>query len=434
MATAVIMPKIGQSVETCILTEWFKKKGDPVAVGDILFSFETDKAAMEEEAKAEGILLEIFFEAGSEIPVLTSIAVIGQPDEQIEGFRTSRDEVSSKISENPSDLRMETLNGKIEEIAGSAQKSSPGRIKISPRAKVLARMNAIDYTKIRGTGPGGRIMVKDIESYSGYPATPSGKEFEMGSSAGLTKQAGYTEAGQSGTPDFTEKEISNIRRLISASMYRSLQNSAQLTHHLSADARRLLDIRKKVKELKTGGQTPDITLNDMVCFAVIRSLKKHPEMNCHFLGDRVREFNKIHLAIAVDTPRGLMVPVLKNAGDQSIEELSVNLKNMAAQCRQGNIHPDLLSPEAASFTVSNLGAWGVEMFTPILNVPQVGIIGVNAIVLRPADIGNGIIGMVPFIGISLTYDHRAIDGGPASRFLQTVKNEIETFTNPADKY
>ena len=157
-------------------------------------------------------------------------------------------------------------------------------------------------------------------------------------------------------------------------------------------------------------------------------LKQHPDINGHFNGTEIKEFKTVHLGIAVDTPRGLMVPAIKNADRMTLEQLSTAIKKRSEECRQGGISPDLLSPEAATFTVSNLGVYGIEMFTPVLNIPQIGIIGVNTIIQRPADVGGGIIGFIPFIGISLTYDHRAIDGAPASRFLQTVKKEIETFS------
>jgi pyruvate dehydrogenase E2 component (dihydrolipoamide acetyltransferase) len=212
-------------------------------------------------------------------------------------------------------------------------------------------------------------------------------------------------------------------------MHNSLQNSAQLTHHLSADARRILEYRKKIKEdIARGGKRPDITLNDMICWCVIKALGRFPEANSHFLDDRIRTFKHVHLGLAVDTSRGLIVPSVKNADLMNLETLSEKLKSAAEACKSGNIDPELLKSTAASFTVSNLGNYGVEMFTPVINLPQVAILGVCTIVNRPYDIGNGIIGFVPFIGRSLTYDHRAIDGGPATLFLREIKNQIENFT------
>ena len=217
-----------------------------------------------------------------------------------------------------------------------------------------------------------------------------------------------------------------MRKIIAKSMHASLQNSAQLTHHLGADARRILELRKQVKAAMEAGKiATNITLNDMVCFAVIKALKKFPNVNSHFLGDTMRLFNKIHLALAVDTDRGLMVPVVRNADDLSISGLANQFKEIANACRKGSINPELLSAEAATFTVSNLGNYGVEMFTPVINLPQTAILGVNTIVPRPKDLGDGVYAFVPYIGLSLTYDHRALDGGEATRFVKQIAVEIE---------
>jgi pyruvate dehydrogenase E2 component (dihydrolipoamide acetyltransferase) len=165
----------------------------------------------------------------------------------------------------------------------------------------------------------------------------------------------------------------------------------------------------------------------MICWCVIKALKKFPVANSHFLDDRIKIFNKVNLGIAVDTPRGLMVPAILNADDMDIARLSEELKFAAEACRKGNINPELLQSSSASFTVSNLGAYGVEMFTPVINLPQTGILGVCTILHRPADLGNGVFGFIPVIGLSLTYDHRAIDGGPATMFLKEIREQIEKF-------
>ena len=179
----------------------------------------------------------------------------------------------------------------------------------------------------------------------------------------------------------------------------------------------------KYKFEKSGGE--NITINDFVCFAVIKALQVKPEINCHFLGDAVRVFKKVHLGFAVQTDRGLMVPTLRNADEMSIEQISGGFKTLAENCKKGNIDPTLLDSNNASFTVSNLGSYGIEMFTPIINLPQAGILGVNTIINRPVDKGDGTLVLVPFIGLSLTYDHRILDGAPASEFLKEVKIQIE---------
>ena len=211
-------------------------------------------------------------------------------------------------------------------------------------------------------------------------------------------------------------------------MHASLQNSAQLTHHMSADVRSLLEARQKIKnKLAADKSQQDITLNDMVCWCVIRALGKFPEANSHFLDDRIKTFNNVHLGLAVDTPRGLMVPAVRYADGMDLVKLSKELKSVADACKKGSINPELIQSAAATFTVSNLGNYGVEMFTPVINLPQAAILGVCTIINRPASIGNNIFAFVPYIGLSLTYDHRAIDGGPATLFLKEIKDQIEAF-------
>jgi pyruvate dehydrogenase E2 component (dihydrolipoamide acetyltransferase) len=165
----------------------------------------------------------------------------------------------------------------------------------------------------------------------------------------------------------------------------------------------------------------------MVCWCVIKALKKFPSVNSHFLGETIRLFNNVHLGVAVDTPRGLMVPVVMKACSMNLNRLSKEIASLAEASRKGSISPELIQSTSASFTVSNLGSYGVEMFTPVINLPQTAILGVCTIINRPADLGNNTYGFVPYIGLSLTYDHRAVDGGPASLFLKEIKKQIENF-------
>lgn len=401
MATTVIMPKQGQSVETCIITKWFKQKGESVSAGDILFSYETNKAAFDVESSADGILLDIFFGEGAEVPVLANVAVIGKSGEETQLF-------------NPDQSLSEPVKTKVEVKAVVKEEntlllSANEKIRISPRAKRMANDKGLNYDTLQGSGPNGRIIASDIEKV-------------------LSLNIITEKTIQTNGVEFTEQPLSNVRKLIARAMQSSLQNAAQLTHHMSADVRYLLEARQKIKkQLSKNVSQLDITINDMVCWCVIRALGKFPEANSHFLEDRIKTFYKVHLGIAVDTPRGLMVPTVKNASDMDLVKLSKELKSVADACRKGNINPELIQSTAATFTVSNLGNYGVEMFTPVINLPQAGILGVCTIINRPANIGNNIFGFVPYIGLSLTYDHRAIDGGPATLFLKEIKEQIEAF-------
>ena len=443
MAFIVIMPKQGQSVESCIIID-IKKVGDAVKKGDILFSYETDKAVFEEEAPEDGVVLEVFYEDGDEVPVLNKMMIIGDEGEDfsdlMEGDEpTKADEPSAEAEEPVTNVAVAQVDkGTISTTTTSTSDASQSSF-ISPRAKKLAKKEAVNTDQLSGSGPQGRIIEKDVEHalLNRSKMTPLAKK--MATEEGLQAQSvGSGLAGKTRSSDFTplpnkeygvdyeDKKISNMRKLIGRSMHASLQNSAQLTHHLGADARNILAIRKQMKaDMDAGMLTTNITLNDLVCFAVVKTLKKFPNVNTHFLGDSIRYFSKVHLALAVDTERGLMVPAVRNADDLSITGLSNQLKEVANACRKGGINPDILAAEAGTFTVSNLGNYGLEMFTPIINLPQSAILGVNTITPRPKDLGDGVYAFVPYIGLSLTYDHRALDGGEATRFLKQVATEIE---------
>src|SRR5664280_1420418 len=405
MATAVIMPKQGQSVETCIITKWFRSKGEKVAVGDILLSYETDKASFDLECPTEGILLDVFFSDGAEVPVLVNVAVIGKNGETTDSFNPNSSAPRASMAIITSDVREASQS-----VVGlKVSYTEDNKIRISPRAKRMAEDKGLNYKDMQGSGPNGRIIARDIERFH-----------EEGIS--VTKVIKNDEA------EYSEKPLSNLRKLISGAMHSSLQNSAQLTHHMGADVRSLLEARQKIKnKLSADKSQQDITLNDMICWCVIKALLKFPEANSHFFDDCIKTFHKVHLGLAVDTTRGLMVPAVKNANDLDLVKLSKELKAAAEACKKGSISPELIQSTAATFTVSNLGNYGVEMFTPVINLPQVAILGVCTIINRPVNLGNNTFGFVPYIGLSLTYDHRAIDGGPATLFLKEIKEQIEAF-------
>ena len=458
MAVIVILPKQGQSVESCIITEIKKKKGDKVSKGDVLFAYETDKASFEEESPADGVVLECFHNEGDEVPVLMNMMVIGEPGEDFAGLigeveiqepraknqeaeiENKEERVKSKDTENESlESRTKSQDSGVGDLVVGVE--GKGERFVSPRAKHLAAKEVVDTNAIAGSGPKGRIIERDVlAALENRPKmTPLAKK--IAAEEGLQPQGAGT--GLAGTAkssdllpppvnvtygtDYEDKKLSNMRKIIAKSMHASLQNSAQLTHHLGADARNIQNLRKKAKKaFESGSLSTNLTINDFVCFAVVKALKKFPNVNSHFLGDAMRLFSKVHLGLAVDTERGLMVPAVRNADDLSIIGLSNQMKEVANSCKKGAISPELLAAEAATFTVSNLGNYGVEMFTPVINLPQSAILGVNTIVPRPKDLGDGVYAFVPYIGLSLTYDHRALDGGEATRFLKQIAIEIET--------
>lgn len=426
MATAVIMPRQGQSVESCIIGEWFKKVGDPVQEGDILFSYETDKSSFEEPAKQAGTLLAIFYGADDDVPCLTTVGVIGEPGESYAEFAPDQ---AAGTAEAPG---MEAPAAKAPAAAAvaapAAQAEGTALRGVSPRARNAAERLHVDPAQAQPTGPNGRVIERDIKALAQASRTGTGLGGRVTAAdqaaAAAAPAAQAAPAVQGADTEYQDVKLPNIRKVIAKSMFQSLSTMAQLTHTTSFDATCIMNFRKGLKAAPEQLQVPNITLNDIILFAASRVLPKHPDLNAHFLEDKMRYFRHVNLGIAVDTPRGLMVPTLMRAEEKSLKEIAAEAKALAAACQDGSINPDLL--QGASFTVSNLGTLGIEHFTPVINPPQTGILGVDCIVERVRTV-DGQITVYPAMGLSLTYDHRALDGAPASRFLQDMRAALENF-------
>ena len=398
-AKAVIMPKAGITVESCIIGEWLKQVGDQVKVGDILFTYETDKASFECESTEEGELLAIFFEEGDEVPCLENVCAVGPHGEPTDCLKPGAEPVAvaEEVAAAPAAVAAE---------AAPAAQIVPGA-PVSPRAAKLAKAAGVDASLAVGTGPDGRIIERDVQKLiaEGVPA------------------AAKTVACDG--PAYEDVKFSGIRRAISKSMHTSLSTMAQLTHNTSFDASNILAYRKMLKA--AGDEYAGITLGDIILYAVSRTLLNHPDLNANMLDDNsIRLFKHVNLGVAVDTPRGLMVPTIVNADQMSLLEISKAVKALAAECRDGAISPDKLS--GGSFTVSNLGNMGVESFTPVINPPQTGILGVCGTIDRVRKAADGSIEIYPAMGLSLTYDHRAVDGTPAAKFQKELGYNLEHFT------
>ena len=412
MPKAVIMPKAGITVESCIIGTWEKKVGDQVKVGDILFTYETDKASFECESTEEGTLLEIFFGDGEEVECLLNVCAIGAPGEDCSALRPdSAAAAPAAVAEAPAQTE-EKVEAKVEAPVATAAATATDATAVSPRAKKLAERTGVDAADATPTGPNGRVIERDVRNLIDNPATAK---------AAATSAPAKVEIEQ----EYTDVKFSGIRRAISKSMSNSLATAAQLTHNTTFDATNILNYRKMLKNSE--GDLAGITLGDIVLYAVSRTLLNHPDLNANMLdGENIRLFKHVNLGVAVDTPRGLMVPTIFNADQKSLLEISKEVKQLAKECRDGNISPDKLS--GGTFTVSNLGSLGVETFTPVINAPQTGILGVCKSVERVRRGANGEIEIYPAMGLSLTYDHRAVDGSPASRFQKELGENLENFT------
>lgn len=424
MATPVIMPRQGQSVESCIITEWKKKVGDKVSVGDVLFSYETDKSTFEEQAKVDGTLLAVFYHAEDDVPVLLNVAVIGNPGESFAEFAPDGAAAASAQAE---EVKTEAAS-----IAPAAQATAERVEGVSPRAKNAAEKLGVDPAQASPTGPHGRVIERDVLSLAKDGRTGSGIGGRL-SAADETLPAEKTAmapAVAAAAPaalnalDYDEIKIPNLRRMIAKTMHDSLAEMAQLTHNTSFDATKILAFRESLKSAPESMDLPKVTINDIILFAVSRVLTRHEGLNAHMLGDKMRYFKHVNLGIAVDTPRGLLVPTLFAAETKSLGQISAEAKSLAKSAIDGSINPDLL--QGGTFTISNLGLFGIESFTPVINPPQVALLGVCSITERIRTV-DGQITAYPAMGLSLTYDHRAVDGAPASRFLKDLVTALEHF-------
>ncbi len=414
MANAVLMPKAGITVESCIIGKWNKKVGDKVAQGDILFSYETDKASFECESTAEGELLEIFFGDGEEVPCLVNVCAVGEKGEDCSALRPDGSAPAAPADAPAAEAAPAAAAPQTAAApAAPAVEGAP----VSPRARKLAGRAGVDASQAAGTGPNGRVIERDVrrlmEEGPAVQAAPAAPQV-----AAAVESAAPVEA------EYEDVAFTGIRKVIAKSMTTSLQSMAQLTQHFSFNATAIQGYRKLVKGIEAYS---GITLGDIVLCAVSRTLLDHPDLNANMVGeDTLRRFKHVHLGVAVDTPRGLMVPTIFNADQKSLLEISNEVKSLAEQARSGKISPDLLS--GGTFTVSNLGNTGVEMFTPVINPPQTGILGVCGITQRVKTGKDGEFAVYPAMGLSLSFDHRAVDGAPAAKFMQALCKNLEQFT------
>ncbi len=429
MSTPVVMPKQGQSVESCVILEWMKKKGDKINLGDILFSYETDKASFEFESPVAGVLLETFFNAQDDVPVLTNVAVIGETGENVDQFRPGTAQ-PAKVQEAPSAQPSAKAPQAAAPMAQSSQvgiASDGASAPASPRAKRKAEERGINVSVLAGSGPKGRIIERDVLAQPALTKTAAARGKAEGLVApvsgpgigGRIRATDLVAASQriAGTPVedmVTEIRLSNMRKIIGTRMLQSLQQCAQLTMSAYADATSMLAFRKKLKAKSKDLALPDISVTDLIAFAVAKTLPAFKELNCLYKDEKLLRYDHVHLAMAVDTERGLMVPVMRFADTLPLAALSAGLKDLASQCREGAINPDLLT--GGTITISNLGMFGIDNFTPILNPPQVAILGVNGISARPSQAESGEFTVKPHIGFSLTIDHRIVDGAPQPGF------------------
>lgn len=440
MATIVVMPQLGNTVESCLLTTWMVAEGDVVDDGTVLCEIETDKSSMDVPAGASGTVLKLLAEEGDDVPVKEPICIIGEPGEDISGLVASEGPAEAAETEAAAPSEPEAA-AESAPVAAATRTEGPVTA-ASPRARALAARSGLPLDAVTSaSGPHGRVIERDVQATLDAGPRPTtgargadlaGHEYGTGiggrvTRADLAAGAPAPAAARAATAEFpgeyTDTPLKGVRKIIAERMMNALATSAQLTYTVSANAAGMLALRKRFKNSDPELGYTGITLGDLVSYATVKVLARHDNLNAHLSDGVLRTFRSVHLGLAVDTPRGLLVPTIRNADLMTLRELSDVTKELAGAARDGKIDPDLLT--GATFTVSNLGAFGMESFTPIINVPQTGILGVNTISPRATTNAAGDIVVEQRIGFSLTADHQVVDGADAGRFLANLVKAIE---------
>lgn len=434
MATEVLVPPLGQTVDTVTLVTWYKNEGGAVRRDEPLFAIETDKATLDVEAPASGVLRGIRAQPGDAVKVLSPIALIAEPDEVME---TSQSPVAARPVK---DLAPSVLGSERGE-RGEKDRGH-GRILISPRARRLAGQHNIPLGQLQATGPEGAIVERDVQAYIDAQAIPpitpvarrmaeeAGLEWQelTGSGAGgrITRgdvvraletvaEAAPVDAGINEVVESVP--LRSVRAVIAERMARSVTTTAHVTLTAEADATDLVELRHRL--IQDG---VNVSYNDVFLYILGRALREYPQLNASMGEDSIQVWRRIHIGLAVDTERGLLVPVMRDVDQKGLLQLAAETQSLVERARTGQCTPDELG--GGTFTLTNLGMFGIDSFTPLINLPECAILGVGRIKRQPVMIGDEVIGR-QMVWLSLTFDHRLVDGGPAARFLQRVVQLVE---------
>jgi pyruvate dehydrogenase E2 component (dihydrolipoamide acetyltransferase) len=397
MPIELVMPKLGLNMEEGLLIQWLKKEGDPVKKNDPLFVVETEKVTNEYVATADGVLVKILVEGGKTVPVRTVVGLMALEGESLEG-PTSHPVDSEAPTTMPAPViaRPET----------APARSAGDRILATPIAKRMAKENNIDLATVKGTGPEGRIGQEDVERTI--------KEGVKEQPAVLTSPT----AAEAVIP------IEGIRAIIAERMFKSISSTAQLTLHTEVDATQMVTWRAKLKKESESSGRPVPAYNAALVSTTAKALRAHPRLNAKQSGNTIQLLENINIGLAVDSEYGLVVIVVKDADKKSISEINAEIDSMAERATSKKSSMDDLT--GSTFTITNLGGYGVDTFTPIINPPEIAILGVGRIIEKLV-IREGKVMQRHMMSLSLTFDHRLVDGGPAAQFLKTVGALIEGF-------
>ncbi len=416
MDEVILMPRLSDTMTEGVIAEWHKKVGDNVKKGDILADIETDKATMELESYKEGKLLYIGAQKGEKIAVNDLLAIIGDDkkvDVQkiIEASKNKKDGATSPPGKEPSPA-MNTNAATTQSAAASPILNGDGRIKASPLAKKLAAEKGIDINQVPGSGDGGRIVKKDIDSF----VPSAANELSPGQATSHSEQ-GRTSLTE-GATSFEDVPVSQMRKIIAKRLAESKFTAPHFYLTMSIDMDRAVESRVKLNE----SAPVKISFNDIVLKAVAVALKKHPAVNSSWMGDKIRINHHINIGVAVAVEDGLLVPVVRFADGKSLSQIAAEVKDFAQRAKNKKLQPS--DWEGSTFTISNLGMFGIEEFTAIINPPDACILAIGGISQVPV-VKDGVIKPGNVMKLTLSCDHRVVDGATGAMFMQTLKSLLE---------
>ena len=415
------MPKLSDTMTEGTLVQWKKKQGEPVIMGEVIAEVETDKATMEMEAFEDGVLTELYVPAGTKVAVGTKIARIGEAATPGAGLP-----LAGVATQNTASQTIEAPF-KVEAKPSAEKPPSTGRVKASPLARKVATSLGVDLAGITGSGPGGRIVRQDVTA-AGQKVIPNDGASPKTSAAQVAPAPELKGAAPPAKPSPLEPNqeqrlpLSSMRKIIAE---RLLASKTQIPHfylHIEVDAGPLMKLRTEVNAV---GEQPGnkISVNDFILKAVASAVAEVPKVNASFGGDAIVEYGSLHLAVAVAIDDGLVTPVIRDAGSKSLREISLQVKDFAARARSRKLKPEEF--QGGTFTVSNLGAYGIDRFDAIINPPQAAILSVGAVVKKPVVNAAGDIVAGQRIDLGLSCDHRVVDGALGAQFLAALRRLLE---------
>jgi pyruvate dehydrogenase E2 component (dihydrolipoamide acetyltransferase) len=414
--TVVRMPLLSDTMTEGVIAEWHKKVGDKIKEDDILADVETDKATMEVMGYAEGTLLHIGVEKGQAAKVNGIIAIVGPEGTDISGILSQGDAAPKAAAETTAAPVAEKAPEAEAEEAGSVS-ADGGRLKASPLAKRIAKEKGIDLSKVSGSADGGRIIKKDIENFKPAAAAPQAAETAASAPAAAEKTAAPLPQFI-GEEKFTEKPVTQMRKVIAKRLAESLFTAPHFYLTMSIDMDSAIAARAKMNDFAP----VKISFNDMVIKAVAVALKQHPNVNSSWLGDKIRYNEHVNIGVAVAVEDGLLVPVVRFADGKTLSRISAEVKDFAQRAKAKKLQPS--DWEGSTFTISNLGMFGIDEFTAIINPPDACILAIGGIAQVPV-VKNGAIVPGNVMKVTLSCDHRVVDGATGSAFLQTFKALLE---------